>query len=322
MGIDGSGLQFATTGSYGGANNLTGLVSGGGLKLKNMAGVYVGEDGESVTFTQTNGSTAYDATGNGGQPTVLINTTNATATLIAAAVAELINAQYSTDFTATPIDAEDYNRFLQSNIAVRIDMVTKGAVLDNISPVFAGESAYTFEPAAMEPFLGGATGTKKSAGDKAMDLYGILNNSTTQIGSKFAKRVTIFNPLYFFGVIAGAGTIGDIPGAVHDVVSKSHEKGYILGIQIPYNSMIQAGDGELYTARNFFMPTGGASTSGVTDYDKTSDSNTSPASAEMNWDTGEKAGIQGSVQKMDITYDAGETVYQFNMIFAPVDNLL
>ena len=71
------------------------------------------------------------------------------------------------------------------------------------------------------------------------------------------------------------------------------------------------------------MPTGGAQTSGAaSDYEKTSDSNTTPASTSMNFSTGEKAGIQGSVQKMDITYNAGETVYEFNMIFAPVDNLL
>jgi hypothetical protein len=112
-------------------------------------------------------------------------------------------------------------------------------------------------------------------------------------------------------------------GSLTEAVIGIHEDAYILGIQIPYNSMIQAGDGELYTARNFFMPTGGVATGGTgSDFDKTSDSNTTPASADMSFETGEKAGIQGSVQKMDITYDAGETVYQFNMIFAPVDNLL
>jgi hypothetical protein len=36
----------------------------------------------------------------------------------------------------------------------------------------------------------------------------------------------------------------------------------------------------------------------------------------------ERMGIQGAVQKIDITYDAGESVYAFNMIFAPIDNMI
>ena len=95
------------------------------------------------------------------------------------------------------------------------------------------------------------------------------------------------------------------------------EKDYIIGIQIPYNSTITASDGELYTARNFFMPTG----FGKHGLLKTSVNNTNAASVEF--DTSDAfTGIQGAVQKMDISYDAGETVYNFNMLFAPVDVLI
>ena len=47
-----------------------------------------------------------------------------------------------------------------------------------------------------------------------------------------------------------------------------------------------------------------------------------PASAKFSHDNESRTGIQGAVQKMDITFDAGETVYTFNLIFAPIDNLL
>tara|TARA_R100000656_G_scaffold124949_1_gene104539 strand:+ start:1777 stop:2928 length:1152 start_codon:yes stop_codon:yes gene_type:complete len=317
--------EFAENGSYGGDNNLSGLV-GSVLKLRNISGTYVGEDGDSVTFTNTGGTTAYSATGGAGStPTVLVNTTSATADQIATAVTALINAQYSADFTASVVDDIDY-RNLEQPVGVSILMATTGEVLDNGSPYFTEESAYSFTPPAIFPFSGGATGTKKSAGDKAMDLYGILNNSTTTNGSKFSNMM---NPIA--GLIGGFSTIINDPSVIvsnglnpTDAIFRSgHEEAYILGIQIPYNSMIQAGDGELYTARNFFMPTGGLATGGAgSDFDKTSDSNTTSASTEMDFTTAEKAGIQGSVQKMDITYNAGETVYEFNMIFAPVDNLL
>ena len=342
---------FAETGTYGADNNLSGLV-GSVLKLRNRSMNYVGVDGDSVTFTNTIGSTAYSATGGAGStPTVLVNTTNATATQIATAVAALINAQYSTDFTATPIDAEDYADLLQSNIAVHLSMVTTGEVLNNSTPFFSDYSESSFSPPALTHFSGGATSTKKSAGDKAMDLYGTLNNSLTIAGGRgqmvglsiaaigigaglvmgggaaivgafgygTATAVTAGGVAGGAAAIGGAAAVGtSLIGALGNAAfNKQHA--YILGIQIPYNSMIQAGDGELYTARNFFMPTG---ISNQSDAATSSAVNIKSAGEKMTWGTGDYTGIQGSVQKMDITYNAGETVYEFNMIFAPVDNLL
>jgi hypothetical protein len=308
--------------------NLVGLL-GVRLQLTKLNGAT-----EYITFTTTGGSTAYSATGNGGEPTILVNTNNATATELATALAAYINAQLSTQFAATLIDEEDFNNLLVSNIAVRIDMVTTGEVLSNLTPRFTEENTYVFYPPAIIPFFGGATGTKKSAGDKAMDLYGILNNSVTSTAriSGFAGGLSTIlafagmgSPIIQHEIATGAGMAGDALGYTSNLHKDytGFDNAYILGIQIPYNSMIQTTDGEMYTARNFFMPTGGVATGGAAgDFDKTSDSNTTSASSDMNFTTAEKAGIQGSVQKMDITYNAGETVYEFNMIFAPVDNLL
>ena len=126
-----------------------------------------------------------------------------------------------------------------------------------------------------------------------LDLYGVINNSTRR------TLRGVLNPISSFRA--------------------DSEKDYIVGIQIPYNSSIKATGGDLYVARNFFMPTGYF----FNGKEKTSEGNDEPASVEFAESLlGTTTGIAGSVQKFDITYDAGESVYNFNMIFAPIDKLL
>ena len=115
--------------------------------------------------------------------------------------------------------------------------------------------------------------------------------------------------------IALAGAAFIVGGGVA-LNSASADGDYIIGIQIPYNSKIQA-DGDTYVARNFFMPTGLNKKA----KDKGSEANTLPASTTFS--TGDEyTGIQGTVTKMDIFYDAGATVYGFRMDFSPVDNMI
>ena len=53
-------------------------------------------------------------------------------------------------------------------------------------------------------------------------------------------------------------------------------------------------------------------------FDKSSEANTLPAG--VTFDTGDEyTGIQGIMKKIDITHDAGESVYGFNMVFLPAD---
>ncbi len=155
-------------------------------------------------------------------------------------------------------------------------------------------------------FQGGSTGKKKSAGDKAMDLYGIINNSSREIN----RELSFDNFLTSLGSLAaalptlGASLLNNLTG----------DGDYIVGIQIPYNSTIQA-DGDTYVARNFFMPTGPFQSR----FSKTSEANNSPAGATFDiWDTG-FTGIQGVMAKLDINYDAGESVYNFDLTFYPAD---
>jgi len=241
-------------------------------------------DGGSTTATTT-----YDANaGAGSTPTILVNTGNATAAELATATAAYVNGQHSATHTAILQSGVDWNGDTANSI-VKIKYVTVGndPTIRKRTPKWVG-GGYFVEPKTTK-FAGGTVGGKKSAGDKAMDLYGVINNSKRR------------------GLVSNILTRNSREDEVKD---------YIVGIQIPYNSTVMAESGELYVAKNFFMPTGY-----YTGLQKTSSGNTHPASVKFDMGD-ETSGIQGSVQKFDIMYDAGETVYTFNLIFAPIDNLI
>jgi len=282
------GQQFTT------ASNLEALLNYK-LRLQTLSTAVASQE-KTISFTNTAsaGATAYSSNGGAGStPTVLVNTSDATSVQLATAVVNYINNQLSSYFTATLVEDTNYE-FISMNCAVNIVMAAKGSVtaMRRTTPNFKMTSMVNDNPFFDFPdkstFGGGTDSVKKSAGDKAMDLYGVINNSTKRSHNLTAR---------------GLFDLDEI-------------RDYIIGIQIPYNSSIKATGGEQYVARNFFMPTGF-----YYGKEKTSEGNDHPASVTFD-PTEETTGIQGSVQKFDITYDAGESVYNFNMIFAPIDNLL
>jgi len=336
-------------------SNINALLSSGTKRI-----VLGATDGSShnITFTRSGSLisgevAAYSSNGGAGStPTILVylssdlqsasdttvdNAQNLLAKKIASALVDYITAQLSSKFTAA-LENTSNQEGNRDAYGVRITQVTFGREGNNSTPLFVffgGTNVYntsTFNTPEITTFSGGTTGGKKSAGDKVMDLYGILNNSVTDAGRKIAGGVALVGGLFGAAVslgatplTAGTSAAGTVAGGSAALAGlnvlvnplDNDEKDYIIGIQIPYNSTITASDGELYTARNFFMPTG----FGKHGLDKTSVNNTNPASVEF--DTGDAfTGIQGAVQKMDIAYDAGETVYNFNMLFAPVDVLI
>lgn len=294
------GAQFNTESNLTALVTPISLVAASGLFLQTFD-TAISSNQKKVTFTDvtartdggsTSDTTQYDANaGTGGTPTVLVNTSNATPVQLATAVVNYINNQLNSDFTATLVGGVDYAG-ANSDCIVNIVMnsVGKNSAMSRTTPKFTnGGSVDTFNPLTTK-FAGGTDGGKKSAGDKTMDLYGIINNS---------KR---------------RGPVSDFFNRNNG--RKDEVKDYIVGIQIPYNSTLKATGGDQYVARNFFMPTGD-----YDGHDKTSEGNDLPASVDFSM-IEETTGIQGSVQKFDITYDAGESVYSFNMIFAPIDNLI
>jgi hypothetical protein len=254
---------------------------------------------------------------------------------MATAVAAYINGELSAYFSAATVSGSARYDDSTSACAVEITYVTKsdepnGESKKTPAYVKRGRNSGQFNSPEITKFSGGATSEKKSAGDKVQDIYGIINNSTTKAG-----RAVTTGLLVGAAALAVVGTAGlaaapiaasaGIGGSAVLMGANAARQGetkqdYICGIQIPYNSMIKSTDGEQYVARNFFMPTGRIFTRGGKE--KGSEKNDQPASVTFSHDASEKTGIQGAVQKMDITYDAGETIYNFNLIFAPIDNLL
>ena len=129
-----------------------------------------------------------------------------------------------------------------------------------------------------------------SAGDKVMQLFGILSNSIDRD---------------FFDVSDNVINVGGYAD-------------YITGIQIPFNSTVGA-DGEKYVAKNFFMPTG----THMTPSKKAPDKAFSASSEITNPDNEHDFSfIKGTITKATFVQIAGEPIYQFNIQFLPIDNII
>jgi len=245
-----------------------------------------------------------------------------TATVLRDGLISLINNEpnLAARFTATTVDSP----IMGIAGAVKITQDISGIAGNNVTPTWRNLGA-GFDAPYTTDFTGGTVVAKKSAGDKAMDLYGLMNNMKKAGAGKTLSGVA----LALLGGGLSIGSLGTGPGAIVGVSTgaglaatgvgmavegwKGEGDDYIIGIQIPYNSTIQAG-GKTYTARNFIMPTGLS----VSTIEKSSAGNVLEASADLTKD-GNRAGIRGVVQKLDITYEAGENVYGFQMNFIPVD---
>ena len=166
------------------------------------------------------------------------------------------------------------------------------------------------------PFSGGSRATdlnNKSAGDKVQDLYGILHNTDRGTAALLAG-IAIGVATGGVGLAAiGAGVAG---GAIAGGAGFFNGD-YPIGLQIPYNSMITAEDGKKYSVRNFMIRTGlfkGTS-------QKIASGNTKSANIEFST-LDDSTGIQGTIQKFDVGYNAGEQHYTFQMVFAPIDMII
>ena len=299
------------------------------LFLTNSSGV-----AHEIKFKrQSSGVTAYTSNGiNSGAGILLADSGNtADPAVVATALNTYIANQLSSHFTSSIKSAISITSAgeVAANVAVEIRQVGTGSSGNNLGPNWGSAAGGKYIHPHQENFTGGKNATLKSAGDKVQDIYGILNNSTTKagrmaagaaLGGGIAAGAVLLTAGLAAPALAGAavaGTSGGAGGAIASMIPEEKARqDYICGIQIPYNSKIKASDGELYSARNFFMPTGYGMVG------KKGSESSEPASATFSHVNAARTGIQGAVQKMDITFDAGETVYTFNLIFAPIDNLL
>ena len=252
---------------------------------------------------------AAGVTYNTSTDTIIIGENTTSASSLATAVKTAIDTDLSTYFTATLKNTTDRNRELVTNGAILIQQKVIGSFattgnnddLPKLKP--ASDTVGAVFPST-STFSGGKNKSQLSAGDKAQELYGIANNSSRKTLRQVMNTIgNIFNP---------NGQPYSEVGTDTFLFGKGSD--YIVGIQIPFNSMANAGVGDKYTPVNFFMPTGYFSKG-----EKTAD-NALAAGTVFN-ESDNYTGISGGLKELTIGYDAGETIYNFDMTFLPSDVL-
>lgn len=188
------------------------------------------------------------------------------------------------------------------NSKVTITSVELGPDGNNATPNFWSDNGVLSKP-KFELFGGGTLHNCKSAGDKLQDLIGVVGNANLA------------------GVSGGILDVGlDIDkgnglGTDFSIADRSGD--YIVGIQIPYNSLVQkttsdtSNDG--YVTRNLLIMTGARPIE-----DQDSSGNTKPHGVDFIVDD-KFTGIRGTVVGMNFGYDAGNNIYEGSITFQPVD---
>ena len=197
----------------------------------------------------------------------------------------------------------------EKNTKLVFSQVSAGLNGNNSGPTYSAGDNSTLAGPSTQNFTGGSINNCRSAGDKAQDLLAnVINTNFTGtsggIGSPLSEGYENWD-----------ATIG---GGAESGLVRGHDD-YIIGLQIPYNSLKQAslgGVGEYiqgYASRNFLMMTGSVNTD-----EKGSAANVNPAGVAF--DPKDKyTGIHGCLVGCDIKYDAGDTIYRATLTFMPID---
>lgn len=217
---------------------------------------------------------------------------------LATQIRNAINTSYSSYFSVEQVNGEGANYQSLANSKLKITHKSTGKGGNNsFLPKISTSNYYavTRNPNTTN-FAGGTDNVRKSAGDKVQDIYSIMNNSSRKTLRAAARRI---------------GGLWD--DEKHGGLN-SNGSDYIIGIQIPFNSLIDP-VGDAYIAKNFFMPTGWF------DKDEKTSENALVAGTAFN-ELDEYTGIQGGMKNMEISYDAGEAVYNFDLVFLPADVMI
>ena len=256
-----------------------------------------------LQLVASNSTATYDTS----TDTVKIGENLTSASTLASAVKTAIDTDLSTYFTATLKDVFNKNRELVSNGGLLIQQKVIGSFAttgnnDDLPKIKPATNVVGGLFPATSTFSGGQNRKQLSAGDKAQELYSIANNSSR----KTLRQVTNA----FGNIINPKGQPYSDVGTDTFLFGKGSD--YIVGIQIPFNSMANAGTSDKYTPVNFFMPTGYFSKD-----EKTAD-NARAAGTVFN-ESDNFTGISGGLKQLEISYDAGEALYNFDLTFLPSD---
>lgn len=201
---------------------------------------------------------------------------------------------FSDAFTITISNGE-----LTNNAKLTFTQTEAGAGGNNSTPVFS--KGFTYIP-LYEEFAGGQAKSCRSAGDKLQDLIAYVGNASL-LGTSGSA-------------ITGRADPDDTNSLIESDKSLSDKQtaDYIVGIQIPYNSLITSTSAqEDYIERNLIMITGRADAN-----QQDALANNQPVGVKFD-PTNKYTGIAGTVVAMAFSYMAGENVYEGSLTFMPAD---
>ena len=197
----------------------------------------------------------------------------------------------------------------EGNSKLTITHVELGGNGNNETPVmWTDNDSEALSKPSHTSFKGGSSHDCRSAGDKLQDLVAYVGNS-----SLMGSVGTIFDA---FGSEPG-GEPGGIDLLSGFSLSTDLSSDYIVGIQIPYNSLIQktvvdaVNDG--YVARNLLIVSGLNSPEA-----QSSKGNVFPSGVVFD-STDKFTGIRGTVVGINMGFDAGNNIYEGTITFQPLD---
>ena len=266
------------------------------------------------------GSSSHSSSGGGSNPTTTVGIQGVTnAASLAGAIKTALDASnYSptqvatsgaTTFASIFTTSVSAGKLATGNSKLTIAQVELGGNGNNSTPIFWTDDDNEDLPKPFHTsFKGGSAHNCKSAGDKLQDLIAYVGNASLMgaVGSVFD----------LFGSEAGGEGGGfDLSGTYN--MSGSLGTDYIVGLQLPYNSLVQktavdaVSDG--YVTRNLLVITGFNSAES-----QSSGGNTLPSG--VTFDVRDKfTGIRGTVVGMNMSYDAGNNIYEGTITFQPLD---
>lgn len=168
------------------------------------------------------------------------------------------------------------------------------------------ENQLAVGPPSFLDFTGGTDSSCLSAGDKVQNL--IANVANSNVMGAVGEIIQLdTNDEEKSLVSTNFNKLDPTSGASSD---------YIVGIQIPYQSLIQSSSTDQYVARNFLMVTGlsPAAHQGAA-------ANTESVGVEFD-SQNVYTGIRGTVSGFSAAYKGGDTFYSFNLQFEPIDMIV
>ena len=169
----------------------------------------------------------------------------------------------------------------------------------------------------ISPFTGGVDGSRKSKGDKVQDLLNMTMNAS--VGGAMISPQALTG-----GLIELPDSLSSLDVSKLLGISESDSvKKYIVGLRIPYESMVTAGS-DSSVLRQFIIPSGPG-----TDY--AAEKNTEPfdptvteggITSRPNPFFVQKVAIPGVVQTFTPSFSAGDSVWTFSLGFAAVEQLI